>query len=88
MLSRQKRLEDPAARITPAEAARFAAADRADQLEWGYPPEALTEEMLRWAYILNRRREYQRLQDLGPQANVVEMKILFNQLLANLTRQP
>jgi hypothetical protein len=56
-------------RTTEARLSAMAAAQRKDLEKLGYPPEAFSDEALYWAYILEKRSEYEQDYARGPYTN-------------------
>jgi hypothetical protein len=59
-------------------------------IQMGCPPEALSDEALRWSFILSQRSEYQAVLSMPPAAGTLRTNILFSRMSidANLIVNP
>lgn len=66
--------------LSPDAAGQIVEALKRDELQGGFPPEALSDQALFWAYVLSYRQRYQQLLDAGPPAAVAQAQTLFEGL--------
>ena len=76
--------------VTPDDFSRKNQSRKQDFVRTGIPAEALSVESVFWAYVLNRRQQYQRILDAGRAADSLEVRSLLDRLLVetNYVTQP